>query len=64
MQNNEPTLQNIEDYDGKESTEKKLTIWIVILSGLLIGSIYAIIAANTGVSDLLVDKETTGIIKY
>lgn len=64
MQNNEPTLQNIEDYDGKESTEKKLTIWIVILSGLLIGSIYAIIAANTSVSDLLVDKETTGIIKY
>ena len=64
MQNNEPTLQNIEDYDGKESTEKKLTIWIVILSGLLIGSIYAIIAANTSVSDLLVDRETTGIIKY
>ena len=64
MQNNEPTLQDIEDYDGKESSEKKLTIWIVILSGLLIGSIYAIIAANTSVSDLLVDRETTGIIKY
>ncbi len=64
MQNNEPTLQSIEDYDGKESIEKKLTIWIVILSGLLIGSIYAIISANTSVSDLLVDKETTGIIKY
>lgn len=64
MQNNEPTLQNIEDYDGKESTEKKLTVWIVILSGLLIGSMYVIIAANTSVSDLIVDKETTGIIKY
>ena len=64
MQNNEPTLQSIEDYNGTESTEKKLTIWIVILSGLLIGSIYAIISANTSVSDLLVDKETTGIIKY
>jgi hypothetical protein len=64
MYSNEPTLQNIEDYEGKESTEKKLTVWIVILSGLLIGSVYAIIAANTSVSDLLVDKETTGIIKY
>lgn len=64
MQNSEPTLQDIEDYNGTESTEKKLTIWIVILSGLLIGSIYAIISANTSVSDLLVDKETTGIIKY
>lgn len=64
MQNNEPTLQDIEDYEGKESREKKLTVWIVILSGLLIGSIYAIISANTSVSDLLVDKKTTGIIKY
>lgn len=64
MQDNEPTLQNIEDYNGTESTEKKLTIWIVILSGLLLGSIYAIISANTSVSDLLVDRETTGIIKY
>jgi hypothetical protein len=64
MQNNEPTLQNIEDYEGKGSNEKKLTVWIVILSGLLIGSMYAIIAANTSVSDLLVGKETTGIIKY
>jgi len=64
MQNNEPTLQSIEDYDGTESSEKKLTIWVVILSGLLIGSIYTIIAANTSVSDLLVNRETTGIIKY
>ena len=64
MHNNEPTLQSIEDYEGKEGTEKKLTVWIVILSGLLIGSIYAIISANTSVSDLIVDKETTGIIKY
>ncbi len=64
MENNEPTLQAIEDYNGTESKEKKLTIWIVILSGLLIGSLYAIISANTSVSDLLVDKKITGIFKY
>ena len=64
MQDNEPTLEGIEDYNGKESKEKKLTIWIVILSGLLIGSIYMIISANTSVSDQLADKKTTGIIKY
>lgn len=64
MQNNEPTLQSIEDYNGKGSHEKRLTVWVVILSGLLIGAIYAIIAANTSVSDVLVDKETTGIVKY
>lgn len=64
MQNSEPTLHDIEDYEGKESKEKSLTVWIVILSGLLIGSIYAIIGSNTSVSDLLVDRDKTGIIKY
>lgn len=60
----EPTLDNIEDYKSKGSTEKRLTIWIVILSGLLLGAIYGIISANTNVSDTLVSKEQTGIIKY
>lgn len=60
----EPTLENIEDYNGKESNEKRLTIWIVILSGLLLGSIYGIIGANTSVSDVLAGKEETGIFKY
>jgi len=64
MQTNEPTLQDIEDYDAKGSVEKRLTVWIVILSGLLIGAIYGIIASSTSVSDALVSKETTGIIKY
>jgi len=64
MYSNEPMLEEIEDYNGKESTEKRLTIWVVILSGLLIGAIYGIIAANTSVSDVLVGKETTGVIKY
>jgi len=60
----EPTLEAIDDYRGKESTEKRLTIWIVVLSGLLIGAIYGIVMANSTVSDQLAGKETTGIIKY
>ena len=64
MNHFEPTLENIEDYNGKEGSEKRLTIWIVILSGLLIGSIYGIIGANASVSDTLVSKEKTGIFKY
>ena len=64
MQSNEPTLQDIEDYTSKGSKEKRLTVWIVILSGLLVGAIYSIISANTSVSDLLVSEEKTGIIKY
>ena len=60
----EPRLENIEDYKSKGSTEKRLTVWIVILSGLLLGAIYGIINASTGVSDVLVTKEQTGIVKY
>ena len=58
----EPTLEHIEDYDGKESREKRLTIWLVVLSGLLIGAVYGIIQANSSVDD---DIDTqTKIIKY
>lgn len=64
MNNSEPTLESIEDYNGKESKEKKLTLWIVILSGLLIGAIYGIIATGTSVSDVVASEEKTGIIKY
>ena len=64
MEINEPTLESIEDYSSKGSTEKRLTVWIVILSGLLLGAIYGIISANTSVSDALVGKEITGIVKY
>jgi len=60
----EPTLEQIEDYNAAGSKEKRLTVWIVILSGLLIGAIYGIIASNSSVSDALVSKEQTGIIKF
>ena len=43
MESIEPSLETIEDYNGRESKEKRLTIWIVILSGLLIGAIYTIV---------------------
>jgi hypothetical protein len=58
----EPTLKTIEDYEGKESKEKKMTVWIVILTGLLIGAIYSIISANSSVRDALNVK--TEIKKY
>jgi hypothetical protein len=64
LKNSEPTLEAIEDYDGRESAEKRMTIWVVILSGLLIGAIYGIIRANSTVSDeLKVEKQRSGIFK-
>ncbi len=62
MKNTEPTLETIEDYDGKESTDKRKTIWIVVLVGLLIGAIFSIIISNSSVSDEI--ETQTNITKY
>ena len=64
MKYSEPTLDTLEDYHAKGSTEKRLTVWIVILSGLLIGAIYGIFAAtNSTVSDALETNEQIGLFK-
>jgi hypothetical protein len=64
MKYSEPTLDTLEDYQAKGSTEKRLTVWIVILSGLLIGAIYGIFAAtNSTVSDTLETNEKIGLFK-
>jgi len=62
MKNTEPTLDTIEDYNGHESKEKRRIIWIVILSGLLIGIIYSIISSNSSVDDEI--KVQTNIAKH
>ena len=63
MHSTEPTLENIGDYKARGSIEKRLTVWIVILSGLLVGAIYGILIANSSVSDSLETKEPIGIFK-
>lgn len=39
----EPTLDQIEDYDGKESPEKRRTVNLVIIGLLVVGFIYGAI---------------------
>ena len=64
MHQTEPTLDKLEDYNAKGSSEKRLTVWIVILSGLLIGAIYGILAAsNATVSDALETNEQIGLFR-
>lgn len=63
MNHTEPTLDKIEDYKAKGSTEKRLTVWIVILSGLLVGAVYGILIANSTVSDALETNEQIGVFK-
>jgi hypothetical protein len=38
----EPTLSQIDDYDGKESREKRQTVQKVIVGLLIIGIFYAV----------------------
>ena len=51
MTSTEPTLNGIEDYDGNESPEKRRIIWIVIISGLIIGAIFTYLKNSSLVSD-------------
>ena len=62
MKSCEPALDQIEDYGNKGSIQKRLTVWIVILSGLLIGAVYGMINATSSVKGDLHVK--TGILKY
>lgn len=39
MQNNEPTLSGIDDYNTLKGPKKKV-VWAVIISGLIIGVIF------------------------
>jgi hypothetical protein len=65
MQQFEPSLESLEDYRGAERLEKKLTIWVVVLSGLLVGAVYSIVKLNnTSVSDVVNTQEVSGILKY
>jgi hypothetical protein len=64
MQDTEPTLDRIEDYNNGESKEKRRNIWLVVISGLVIMTIFGVIALNSTVSDEVATPQKTGIIKY
>lgn len=60
MQDNEPTLESIEDYDTLKGSKKR-TVWTVIIIGLLIGVIF--VAAKSyygGVNDSIPVQEAIG----
>jgi len=39
---NEPTLEQIEDYNGKESSKKRNTVRLVVLFCIAVGIVYSI----------------------
>lgn len=60
MQNNEPTLSSIEDYDTLKGSKKKV-VWAVIISGLIIGAIFVTAKFMYGTTeDTIVVNESIG----
>ncbi|MFK5975168.1 MAG: hypothetical protein QM493_01550 [Sulfurovum sp.] len=64
LENSEPTLESIEDYDGNETPEKRKTVWLIIIVGVVIAVAYGVWVSQTSVSDTVADQNKTGIFKY
>jgi len=60
--NNEPTLEDIEDYNDNESAKKRKMVKIVIALCLIAGVVFAIIKYNyNAVDDYIGTPEKPGI---
>lgn len=46
MNNNEPSLEEIEDFNGRGSAEKRRTVNLVILACLFVGAVYTVVKVN------------------
>ncbi|MEA3354542.1 MAG: hypothetical protein U9Q33_12080 [Campylobacterota bacterium] len=62
MENNEPSLEKIDDYNNNESSEKRKTVKLVVLFLVLIGFVYGVIKLNMNdVKDYVGTPEKPGI---
>ena len=64
LEDSEPTLETIDDYDGNETLEKRRTVWFIIIAGVVIAVAYGVWVSQTSVSDSIADQNKTGIFKY
>ncbi|ADG92900.1 hypothetical protein Arnit_1242 [Arcobacter nitrofigilis DSM 7299] len=60
--NNEPSLNKIDDYNGKESKSKRNTIRLIIIGLIVLGAIYSFFKYdNNQVNDYIGTPENPGI---
>lgn len=52
-EDNEPALEKLDDYRGKESPGKRRTIWLVVMSAFVIGAIFASFDMSSPKKDLV-----------
>lgn len=58
---NELSMDKIEDYDGKESSEKRNTVRTVIILCLVLGAIFAYFKTTSLPNDYIGTRENPGI---
>lgn len=60
--NNEPSLNQIDDYNNNETPQKRRTVLLVVLICLLVGVVYSYFKYSNDVeSDYIGTKENPGI---
>jgi len=60
--NTEPTLDQIDDYNGNESPKKRKTVRLIILFLIVVGISYSIVKYNNSQeNDYIGTKENPGI---
>ena len=62
LNNEEPSLEKIDDYDGKESSEKRSTVVKVIIFCLIVGAVFAYFKSTSIPDDYIGSEEKPGII--
>ncbi len=57
----EPSLNKIDDYNGKESKQKRNTVRLIILFCLAIGAVFAYLKTTSIPNDYVGTSEQSGI---
>lgn len=58
---NEPSLNKIDDYNGKESKEKRNTIRLIVLFCLAVGGVFAYLKTTSLPNDYVGSPDQAGI---
>ena len=59
---NEPSLDQIDDYNNQETPQKRNTVWLVVLFCIAVGIVYSIVKYNYNTeSDYVGTEDTPGI---
>ncbi|PUE65589.1 hypothetical protein [Arcobacter caeni] len=61
LNNGEPSLNKIDDYNGNESKQKRNIVRLVVILCLVVGGIFAYLKTTSAPSDYVGTKEQSGI---